>query len=187
MSEQRYYMVCLNLQQQPCLVVGGGAVATEKVVGLLDAGAQVLVVAPDISTELARLPVTLQRRLFEPSDLDEMWLVIAATDDRELNRAVSEAAVARSIFCNVADDPELCSFILPAIHRRDPILIGVSTGGASPALAQRLRREIAALVTPKHVAAARKLATLRPWAKAELPTYEARRDFFQRLLQQELG
>ena len=183
MSDVRYYMACIDLRGRSCLVVGGGRVALEKVQGLLDCDAHVTVVAPEVEDELRRLPVRIVQRAFEPADADGHVLVIAATDDRAVNAAVSAAAP----LCNVADDPELCSFILPAIVRRDPILVGVSTGGASPALAQRIRADIAQLVGPQHAALARRLAALRPWAKRELPTYEARRDYFSRLVEEALS
>ena len=109
--------------------------------------------------------------------------MIAATSDRAVNTEVAAA----SGLCNVADDPELCNFILPAIVRRDPIVVGVSTGGASPALAQRIRDDIADLVGPKHAELARLLQGLRPWAKRELPTYEARRDYFQNVVEKALS
>jgi precorrin-2 dehydrogenase / sirohydrochlorin ferrochelatase len=184
--DTRYYMACLDLRGRRCLVVGGGKVALEKVQGLLDSEAQVLVVAPHVCDELAALPVELAEREFFADDVDGRVVVIAATDDRSVNEAVSRAAAERSTLCNVADDPELCSFILPAIVRRDPIVVGVSTGGASPALAQRLRGEIGDLVRPEHAQLARRLAALRPWAKEALPTYEARRDYFQRLVEEAL-
>jgi precorrin-2 dehydrogenase/sirohydrochlorin ferrochelatase len=186
MTDVRYYMACIDLRGRDCLVVGGGSVAAEKVHGLLDCEARVTVVAPRIDEEVRRLPIRIERRPFCADDLDGRLLVVAATDDRAVNASVSQAAQARSILCNVADDPELCSFILPAVVRRDPILVGVSTGGASPALAQRIRSDIAALVGPEHAALARKLAALRPWAKRTLPTYEARRDYFQQLVADEL-
>jgi precorrin-2 dehydrogenase/sirohydrochlorin ferrochelatase len=186
MAEPRYYMACVDLRGKSCLVVGGGRVALEKVHGLLDCEARVTVVAPRVDDELARLPVRVLRRPFEREDVDGQLLVIAATDDRRVNQAVSRAAAQRSTLCNVADDPELCSFILPALVRRDPIVVGVSTGGASPALAQRLRDEIGELVRPEHAQLARKLASLRPWAKSALPTYEARRDYFQRVVEEAL-
>jgi precorrin-2 dehydrogenase/sirohydrochlorin ferrochelatase len=175
-------MACLDLRGRDCLVVGGGSVATEKVHGLLDCDARVTVIAPQVDEELRRLPVRVIRRVFEPADAERRFLVIAATNDRAVNAEVSAAAS----LCNVADDPELCSFILPAIVRRDPIVIGVSTGGASPALAQRIRSDIAELVGPRHAELARRLAALRPWAKRELPTYEARRDYFQRVVEESL-
>lgn len=182
MSDQRFYMACLDLRGRSCLVVGGGAVAAEKVAGLLDCDARVTVVAPRIAESIRQLPVTLELRPFDPGDLDGHLLVIAATDDRSVNETVSLAAAAKSLLCNVADDPELCSFILPAIVRHDPILVGVSTGGASPALAQRIRSDIADIVGPEHARLARQLAALRPWAKRTLPTYEERRDYFQALV-----
>jgi siroheme synthase-like protein len=180
-------MACLDLRGRDCLVVGGGRVAVEKVRGLLDCGANVTVVAPQVDEELRRLPVRIEQRAFAGPDLDQRVLVIAATNERTVNAAVSKAAADRSTLCNVADDPELCSFILPAIVRRDPIVIGVSTGGASPALAQRLRGEIAELVGPRHAELARRLAALRPWAKRELPSYEARRDYFKQLVDEALA
>jgi precorrin-2 dehydrogenase/sirohydrochlorin ferrochelatase len=179
-------MACLDLRGRSCLVVGGGSVALEKVHGLLDCEAHVTVVAPHVDDELRRLPVRIERRTFRDEDLAGHMLVVAATNLREVNARVSRAASKRSLLCNVADDPELCSFILPAIVRRDPIVVGVSTGGASPALAQRIRSDVASLVGPEHAALARKLAALRPWAKRTLPTYEARRDYFQQLVAEEL-
>src|ERR671937_2240743 len=159
-------MACLDLTGRRCVVVGGGRVGLEKAPGLLDCGAEVTVVAPEVERELLALPVTWVEGRYASSDLDECWLVVAATPDRAVNRQVYEDAERRGIFCNVADDPELCSLILPAVHRVDPIAVAVSTGGASPALAQRLRREIAGVVRPEHARLARELRELRPWAKA---------------------
>src|SRR4051812_39396117 len=186
MTDVRHYMACLDLRARDCLVVGGGRVATEKVHGLLECEARVTVVAPRVDDELRRLPVRIERRAFGRADVDGRLLVVAATNDRLVNAAVSRAAAERATLCNVADDPELCSFILPAIVRRDPIVVGVSTGGASPALAQRIRSDIAGLVGPEHAELARRLRALRPWAKQELPTYEARRQFFESLVAEAL-
>jgi siroheme synthase-like protein len=177
--EKRYYMACLDLEGRRCLVVGGGAVALEKARGLLECGARVRVVAPEVVPDLRSLPAELKERSYEASDLDGCFLVVAATSDRQLNRQVHADAEARALLCNVADVPELCSFILPAVYRRDPIAIAVSTGGASPALAQRLRRDIASLVRPEHAELARTLKALRPWAQERFDTYEERRDFFR--------
>jgi precorrin-2 dehydrogenase / sirohydrochlorin ferrochelatase len=183
----RYYMACLDLRGRDCLVVGGGRVATEKVHGLLDCEASVTVVAPAIDEELEHLRVRLVRRPFSRSDVVGRFLVVAATNDRSVNAEVSSAARERETFCNVADDPDLCSFILPAIVRRDPIVVGVSTGGASPALAQRIRSDVAGLIGPEHAEAARRLEALRPWAKREFATYEERRDYFQKLVAEMLA
>jgi precorrin-2 dehydrogenase/sirohydrochlorin ferrochelatase len=187
MTDIRHYMACLDLRGKDCLVVGGGRVATEKVHGLLDCEAKVTVVAPQVDDDLRRLPVRVERREFRRSDVVGRFLVIAATNIRSVNAEVSDVAAERSTLCNVADDPELCSFILPAIVRRDPIVVGVSTGGASPALAQRIRSDVAELIGPEHAELARKLESLRPWAKSELPTYEARRDYFQKLVEEALA
>src|SRR3990172_1477050 len=139
MADKHYYMACLDLEGRSCLVVGGGPVALEKASGLLDCGARVTVVAPELAGELRDLSVELIERRYVTSDLEGRFLVVAATSDTELNRRVHADAEARALLCNVADVPELCSFILPAVYRRDPIAIAVSTGGASPALAQRIR------------------------------------------------
>ena len=187
MNDIRHYMACLDLRDKDCLVVGGGRVATEKVHGLLDCAAQVTVIAPQVEDDLRRLPVHVERREFRRSDVVGRFLVIAATNDRFVNSDVSSVAAERSTLCNVADDPELCSFILPATVRRDPIVVGVSTGGASPALAQRIRSDVAELIGPQHAELARRLEALRPWAKSELHTYEARRDYFQKLVEEALA
>jgi precorrin-2 dehydrogenase/sirohydrochlorin ferrochelatase len=180
-------MACLDLAGRSVLVVGGGRVALEKVQGLLDCGAAVTVVAPQIAPELERLPVDLVRRSYRADDLGGRFLVVAATATPSLNRRVYRDAEARTLLCNVVDVPELCSFILPAVHRQGPIAVAISTGGASPALAQRLRDEIAAVVRPEHADLARRLRARRPWVKAHLPTYEARRDYFAALVREELG
>ncbi len=186
MPEKRYYMACLDLDGRSCLVVGGGSVGLEKARGLLECGARVTVVAPQAAEELQGLPVEWLRRRYRSSDLDGRYLVIAATSVASLNRRIYADAEARSLLCNVADVPELCTFILPAVYRRDPIALAVSTGGASPALAQRLRERLGAQIEPEHVELARQLRELRPWVKAHYQTYEERRDFFQRFVEEAL-
>ena len=108
--------------------------------------------------------------------------MIAATSREQLNREIFRDARARSLLCNVVDVPELCNFILPAVLRRDPIAIAVSTGGASPALAQRIRDDIAGVVGPEHAELARRLRELRPWVRTQYPTYEERKRFFAELV-----
>lgn len=191
MAEKRYYMACLDLEGRDVLVVGAGTVALEKIQGLLDVDAAVTVVAPDVSQPVEHLArsgrVALIRGQYRPTDLDGRFLVVAATSVTDVNRRVFADAEARGLLCNVVDVPELCSFILPAVHRVDPIAVAISTGGASPALAQRLRDEIARVVRPEHATLARRLRDLRPSAKERFPTYEERRDYFQRLVEAELG
>jgi precorrin-2 dehydrogenase / sirohydrochlorin ferrochelatase len=184
---KRFYMACIDLTGKSCLVVGGGTVALEKAHGLLDCGARLTVVAPQIGTELQALEVEQVRRAYRTSDLDGRFLVVAATSTASVNRQVYDDAEARSLLCNVVDVPELCNLILPAVLRRDPIAVAVSTGGASPALAQRIRDDIGELIGPEHADLALRLRELRPWAKANLPTYEERREFFADLVAAELG
>jgi precorrin-2 dehydrogenase/sirohydrochlorin ferrochelatase len=186
-AEKTWYMACLDLEGADCLVVGGGSVGLEKAEGLLAAGARVTVVSLDVVSQLRELPIELELRGFEEDDVLGRRLVIAATSATEVNERVFAAAEARNVFCNVADVPELCSFILPAVHREGPITIAVSTGGASPALAQWIRSRIGELVGPEHARLADQLRELRPWAKRNLPTYEDRRDYFQRLVERALG
>lgn len=187
MAEKRYYMACLDLEGRDVLVVGGGSVAVEKAEGLVECGAHVTVVAPEIDPELERADVELLRRPYRSSDLDGRFLVVAATSTPAVNRRVFSDAEARGLLCNVVDVPELCSFILPAVHRVDPIAVAISTGGASPALAQRLRDDVAALLGPRHAELAVELRALRPWAKERYPTYEERRDFFRQLVAERLA
>ena len=159
-----HYVACLDLTGRACLVVGDGAMAREKVEGLDASGAEVTQVAP---------------AEYRAADLDAVWLVIAATPDDELNRRIHADANERRVFCNVADVPELCSFILPALHRRGPITVAVSTAGASPALAQWLRDRFASEIGDEHAQLAVELRAIRPWVKANLHTYEERRDYFR--------
>lgn len=132
----RYYPVFLNLDAQPCTVIGGGTVAARKVEGLLDAGASVEVIAPRLHPDLAALHaagrIAWRAGTYPEQALGELALVIAATDDTAVNRAVSEDCRARRIPVNVADAPELCSFILPAVVDRSPLKIAISSAGTSP-------------------------------------------------------
>ena len=131
--------------------------------------------------------MTLVRRPYRTADLEGKFLVVAATNVNEVNRRVFREAEAHSLLCNVADVPDLCSFILPAVHRHEPIAIAVSTGGASPALAQHLRDQIATVVRPEHAELAHRLRALRPWAKSHFATYEERKAYFAGVVAEELG
>jgi precorrin-2 dehydrogenase/sirohydrochlorin ferrochelatase len=183
----RYYMACLDVTGRRCVVVGGGAVGFEKAAGLVECGAAVAVVSPELHEDFHELDVEWRARPYETGDLEGMFLVIAATSVREVNERVHRDAEARAMLCNVADVPDLCNFILPAVHREGPIAVAVSTGGASPALAKRLRSQIAALVGPEHAELARELHALRPEVKARFATYEERRDYFEELVSERLS
>jgi precorrin-2 dehydrogenase / sirohydrochlorin ferrochelatase len=181
-----YYLAAINLTGRRCLVVGAGRVGLEKIEGLLACDAQVAVVAPQATAEVAELArsgsIEWHRRPFSDEDLDGCFLAIAATSTTELNQRVYRGAEARAMLVNVVDVPALCNFILPAIVRSGPIAIGVSTAGASPALAKRMKREIAELFGPHYAELAEMLNDVRDWAKATLPTYEDRKEFFERIV-----
>ena len=178
-----FYMACLRLDGRPCLVVGGGDVGLEKVEGLLVCGAAVTLVAPSAHPELAQLAlegsITWEVRDYLAADLQGMFLVIAATDDSELNIAVSRDAEERAMLVNVVDVPPLCNFILPAVVRSGPLAIAISTAGSSPALAKRMKREIAEIFGEEYARLALILNETRGWAKATLPSFQQRREFFE--------
>jgi precorrin-2 dehydrogenase / sirohydrochlorin ferrochelatase len=186
MMETDFYMAALNLTGRRCLVVGAGAIGLEKIEGLLASDAQVAVVAPKADAEVEELAaagaVEWMRRRYVPDDLDGCFLVIAATSDTEVNIAVYKNAEARSMLVNVVDVPPLCNFILPAIVRRGPIAIAISTAGASPALAKRMKDQIAELFGEEYAVLALMLNEVRGWAKATLPTYQDRKAFFESIV-----
>jgi len=140
------FPIFLKLGGRPCLVVGGGAIAEGKIAGLLEAGAAITVVAPEVRDAVREWSrsarITWIARRFCPSDLERAFLVVAATSRLEVNDLVFREARRRGILCNVVDDPEHCDFYYPAVLRRGRLQIAISTGGLSPALAQRLRREL---------------------------------------------
>jgi uroporphyrin-III C-methyltransferase/precorrin-2 dehydrogenase/sirohydrochlorin ferrochelatase len=146
----RYFPLFLDLAGKPVLLVGGGEVAARKYALLKDAGAKITVVAPLLGAELAREvaagAVTHLSRGFAANDIDGMWLIVAATDDRAVNAAAAAAANAARVPCNVVDDRELSSFIMPAIIDRSPVQIAVSTGGTSPVLARLIRERLETLL-----------------------------------------
>jgi siroheme synthase-like protein len=161
------YPVVLDVTGVSVLVVGAGPVAARKVAGLVAAGADVRLVAPDISPALDRSTVAdLRERTYEPGDLDGARLVVTATGVAAVDAAVAADATAAGIWVNAADQPFDCTFILPAVARNGPLSVAVSTGGTSPALAQRLRDRAAELLTDEVVALADELATRRSALRA---------------------
>ncbi len=160
-----FYPAFLDLRGRCAVVVGGGAIAEQKVAGLLEAGARVSVISPSVSRRLEDLEVggriTIERRPYRPGDLAGAFLAIAATDDRAANCAVWDEAQARGVLLNAVDDLPHCSFIAPAIHRQGDVAIAVSTAGKSPALAVRLRERIGKLVGPEYATLLELLGELR--------------------------
>jgi siroheme synthase-like protein len=186
MLDTPLYIACLRLSGRSCLVVGAGDVGLEKVEGLLACDGRVAVVAPDAVPAIRRLAeegsITWERRTFEPGDLEGRFMAIAATDDTDVNIAVYDEAERRAMLVNVVDVPPLCNFILPAIVRTGPLAIAISTAGASPALAKRMKAEIAETFGEPYARLAILLNEARGWAKATLPTYQDRKVFFESIV-----
>jgi siroheme synthase-like protein len=186
MEANNLYVACIDLTGKRCLVVGAGPVGHEKTAGLLAAGATVQVVAPEADEgihELAlRGAVEWSARAYESTDLDGRFLVIAATGNENVNQQVHDDAEKRSMLVNVADVTHLCNFILPAIVRDGPLAIAISTAGASPALAKRMKREAGAMFGPAYARLAEILESLRPWSRQNLPTYDDRKHFFEAIV-----
>jgi precorrin-2 dehydrogenase/sirohydrochlorin ferrochelatase len=185
-----YLPIFLDLHEKRCLVVGGGAVAERKVASMLEADAAVIVVSPALSEMLQTLAVqgriVHKAREYSAMDLNGVALVFAATDDPALQRKVAADAAERSIPVNVADMPELCSFITPAVIRRGRLQLAVSTGGASPALAARIRRELEDEFGPEYAVGLEVLAAARAWLRPREPNHSERARKLTALAESEL-
>ena len=187
MLDTPFYIACLRLGGRRCVVVGGGDVGLEKVEGLLACGGDVTLIAPRAVPQLEDLArersIRWERRSYAgPADLEGVFLVIASTSDTDVNIRVYEDAERRAMLVNVVDVPPLCNFILPAIVRTGPLAIAISTAGASPALAKRIRDEIAEEYGEPYARLAVLLNEVRGWAKGMLPTYQDRKEFFESIV-----
>jgi len=178
--------IFFNLKQKPSLVVGGGKVAARKVSLLLKAQSAVTVVAPKLSRELVEWleegKLTHMARDFADADIEKPVLVIAATNNKDVNKRVSELAQARGIPVNVVDDPALCSFITPSIIDRSPVQIAVSTGGASPVLARMIRTKLEGCIPAGYGRLAALVAGFREKVKAKFTNVDQRRAFWEAIL-----
>lgn len=178
-----YLPIFADVRGKLCLVVGAGEVGTRKTAVLLEAGALVRVVAPQIEPELAkRQRVEAVVASFESRHLDGATLVIAATDDRSVNRQVSELARARNIPVNVVDDPELCSFIMPAILDRSPLMVAFSSGGASPVLTRMMRGKLETMIPQNYSRLAAFAERFRELVKQRVTNPAKRRIFWENVL-----
>lgn len=179
-----------DLRGRRTLVIGGGEVATRKIKALLHAGAHVRVHARELSDELQRslAPPQLVRLVgeFDPAWIDDAWLVVAATDDAALNRRVAAAAGERKRWVNVVDDAELSSYHVPAVVDRDPIILAISSAGAAPMLARRLRERLETELDHSLGMLARLFARERPRIRARMPDTVLRRRWFERVLDGEV-
>ncbi|PXV81039.1 uroporphyrinogen-III C-methyltransferase /precorrin-2 dehydrogenase [Nitrosomonas eutropha] len=183
-----YFPVFLNIKQRNCLIVGGGSVAARKAKLLLRAGAHIHVVSPTINAEFTGLlqqfsSISHNAETFRPDHLQGRVLVIAATHDRATNQAVSVAARKAGIPVNVVDNPDLCTFIMPSILDRSPIIVAVSSGGGSPVLARLLRARLEALIPAAYGRLATYAAQFRGQVRQHFSRQENRRFFWEKMLQ----
>jgi precorrin-2 dehydrogenase len=176
----RYYPIYLDLKWRKALVVGGGAIAEGKALQLIAAGARVTVVSLELTEALRasveRGEINYRDGHFIEEDLYGVVLVISATDDRKVNEEVANAAAARGLLYNVVDQPGLCNFITPALVTRGDLQISVSTGGGSPTLTQRVKREVAALIGEEYGVLLEIAAEMRADAKVRIADFERRKD-----------
>lgn len=160
-----YYPVFLDLDKARCLVIGGGTIAERKVEALLAAGGEVTLISPELTAALHALEaagwLAVQQRPYQRGDLDTVALVIAATDDPTLQRQIAADAKQANILCNIVDQPALCSFIVPAVVQQGDLTIAVSTNGASPALAKKIRQDLAEQFGLEYAVALRLLRRIR--------------------------
>ncbi|MEA3437510.1 MAG: bifunctional precorrin-2 dehydrogenase/sirohydrochlorin ferrochelatase [Thermodesulfobacteriota bacterium] len=186
----RYYPVSLDIKNRNCLVVGGGGVGTRKVMTLLDCGAKVTVVSPDVRENLLELSdsglIVLEKKPYRETDLAGMFLVIGTTDDEELNRQISIDAEKLNVLCNIADRPKVCNFILPSIVNRGDLTISISTSGKSPALAKRLRIELEEQFGNEYAELLRLMGAIRKKILSQKHEPEAHKYLFEQLISRSL-
>ena len=186
----RYYPVHLDIQNRNCLVVGGGAVGTRKVVTLLDCGANVTVISPVVSKQLRDFAmsglVTLKEQSYQSGALHGMFLVAWPTDDEELNRQISSDADQLNTLCNIADRPEVCNFILPAIVQREDLVITISTSGKSPALAKKLRKTLEYQFGKEYGIFLKLMGAVRKRLLSQTHEPEAHKHLFEKLIAADL-
>lgn len=182
----KYYPVYLNIKGRTCLVIGGGQVGTRKVLTLLKCSANVRVVSPEATPRLAELAeqgrIELIRRSYRSSDLDQVFLVIGATDDQVLNGQIHKDAEGMQRLCNIADQPALCNFVLPSIVNQGDLSIAISTAGKSPAYAKHLRRQLEGQFGPEHGRMLDLMGAIRTRLLAEEHAPEAHKPLFEQLI-----
>lgn len=186
----RYYPVNLDIKDRKCLVVGGGDVGTRKVITLLECGAFVTVVSIDASEKLLKLAesgiIELKRRPYTGADLGGMFLVICATDNEQLNMQVGRDAEKMNMLCNIADRPEACNFILPALVKRGDLVIAVSTSGKSPAFAKKIRKDLEKQYGVEYADFLKLMGAIRKKLLSKSHEPEAHKPIFEKLINKDI-
>jgi len=186
----RYYPLMVDLTGRRCLVVGGGVVAERKVRALLEAGGEVLVVSPALTPGLEALKregrIVHLARPYQPGDLAGSFLVFGATDDHRVNRRLADEAKAAGVLANMGDSPTSGTFLAPAVLTRGDLVIAISTGGGSPALAKKLRQRLEQTIGPEYEAYLTALRLLRERARRAIADPRARQAVFRRAVESDL-
>ena len=186
----RYYPVNLDIKDRNCLVVGGGTVGRRKVLTLMDGGANVTVVSPEVDKKLLALAsaglITIRNRPYQASDIDGVFLVIGATNNEALNLQIKKDADRQNKLCNIVDQPEACNFILPSVVNRGDLIIAISTSGKSPAFAKRLREDLGKVYGPEYAAFLRLMGAIRGRLLRREHSPETRRHIFEALIEKNL-
>ncbi len=179
----KYYPAFLDLRDRPCLVIGGGSVAERKALSLLEAGANVTIISPDLTSKLQKLSesgkIAYRKKNFDEHDLSGELLVIAATNSPEVNTRAAQECRKRHILVNVIVPPDESTFIVPSVVERGELVVAVSTSGASPALSKKIRQELEACYGPEYGLFLDKLALIRKRVLDEVPDEQKRREIFQ--------
>jgi precorrin-2 dehydrogenase/sirohydrochlorin ferrochelatase len=187
---KRYYPINLDVRDRSCLVVGGGGVGERKVRTLLDCGALVTVVTTEATEYLEKLAsagdIELKMKGYEQDDLQDRFLVIGATDNEALNKQISKDANECGLLCNIADRPEACNFVLPAIVRQGDLLIAISTSNKSPAVARRTRKILQGEFGPEYAVLLNLMGAIRQKMLAQSKSPEVHKQLFERLLDEGL-
>lgn len=182
----RYYPINLDIRGRQCLVVGGGRVGARKVETLLQCGAVVTLVSPAFSPALSQMAadrrLELKQRTYASSDVEGMFLVIGATDNETLNRQIHADAERRNLLCNIADRPEICNFILPAIVRRGDFVMAISTAGKSPAFAKFIRKQLESQFGPEYGSLLDLMGAIRTRLLATAHEPEVHKPLFEKLI-----
>jgi siroheme synthase-like protein len=183
-----YYPIFLDIENRNVVIIGGGEVCARKAETMLRYGARVTIVSPEFTAEIEQwandAKLTIQRKRYEVSDIEDAHIIIASTDDTAVNEQIAADARARRIPVNVVDVTHLCEFIVPAIIEKDGIQIAISTGGKSPAVARTLKEDLNRTVGPEYSEVNDLLGSLRDSAKATLPTDVDRKQFFDGIIAQ---